>query len=140
MILTLNYEETRALRSGAANLLSGEGGGQCAVMAPPEAVALVERLVPKLEGDLSFQSLQEMRATQRAVDAILECLRSGMSEAILATHPADESAVAAYFEYAHVLSVAGRLEEMADEMKALIELVTGEPVTAESVPAFEFPD
>ena len=60
--------------------------------------------------------------------------------AVVTAHPADESAVDAYFEFAHVLSVARRLEEIADEMAALIELVTGEPVTAESVRGFQFPD
>ncbi len=140
MILSVNYEETRALQTGARNLLSEDDGGQCAVMAPPEDLVSVEQLLPKLEGDISLHSLDEMRSTQRAVEAILECLRAEMSAVVLATHPAAEPAVAAYFEFAHVLSVAGRLEEMADEMRALIELVTGERVTADSVHPFQFPD
>ena len=140
MILSVNYEETRALRAGAENLLSGESGGPCAVLTPPEDLASVEDLLPKLEGDIALQSLEEMRGTERAIDAILECLRVEMEVAVVTAHPADESAVDAYFEFAHVLSVARRLEEIADEMAALIELVTGEPVTAESVRGFQFPD
>ena len=63
-----------------------------------------------------------------------------MEAAVVAAHPADESAVSAYFEFAHALAVSRRLSEMEGEMMALIELVTGEPVTAESVRGFHFPD
>ena len=140
MILTINYEETRALRAGAQNLLSGDPEDPCAVLAPPEHRASVEELLPRLQGDISLQTLEELRATERAIGAIVECLRVEMEASVVATHPADESAVSAYFEFAHALSVARRLQDMAGEMKALIELVTGRPATAESLRNFQFPD
>lgn len=140
VILSVNYEETQALRAGAENLLSGDTGDPCAVMSPPEDLAAVEALLPQLEGDISVQSLEELRSTERAIETILECLRAQMEVTVVVTHPADESAVNAYFEFAHVLAVARRLEEMSDEMEALIELVTGESVTADTVSAFQFPD
>ena len=140
VILTVNYEETQALRAGAQNLLSGDPEDPCAVLAPAEDKAAVAELLPKLEGDISLLSLEDLRSTERAVETILECLRVEMELSVVAAHPADESAVSAYFEFAHVLSVARRLEEMSDEMTALIEIVTGGPVTAESVRGFQFPD
>jgi hypothetical protein len=140
LILTVNYEEMQALRAGAQNLLSEDAEGPCAVLAPPEDKAAVIDLLSRLEGDISVQNLEELRSTERAIGTILECLRVEMEMSVVAAHPADEFAVSAYFEFAHVLSVARRLEEMADEMAALIEVVTGGPVTAESVRGFQFPD
>ena len=58
----------------------------------------------------------------------------------MATHAAGEEAVAAYFDFAHALTVAHRLEELADEMTALVELVTGRPPDAETARSFRFPD
>ena len=140
VILTVNYEEMQALRAGARNLLSGDAEDPCAVLAPAEDKAAVMELLPRLEGDISVQNLEELRSTERAIGTILECLRVEMEMSVVAAHPADESAVSAYFEFAHVLVVARRLEEMADEMTALIEVVTGGPVTTESVRGFQFPD
>lgn len=140
VILSVNYEETRALRAGAENLLSGDSQDPCVMMTLPEHLATVEELLPKLEGDVSLHTLEEVRDTGRAIETILECLRVEMEMAVVASHPADESAVNAYFDFAHVLSVARRLEDMADEMAALVELVTGEPVTADSLHGFRFPD
>jgi hypothetical protein len=140
VILSVNYEEIQALTAGAQNLLSGDAGDPCAVLAPPEDLAMVEELLSRLEGDISIQTLDELRATGRAVDTILQCLRVEMESAVLATHAADEHAVTAYFEFAHALTVSRRLDEMFSEMTALIEVVTGEPVTAEAVREFQFPD
>ncbi len=140
VILSVNYEETQALRGGAENLLSGDAGDPRVVRVQPEDRVAVEALLPKLEGDISVQTLEELQGTERAIEAILECLRAEMEVTVVVTHPADESAVNAYFEFAHVLAVARRLEELSDEMEALIELVTGEPVTADSVRGFQFPD
>jgi hypothetical protein len=91
-------------------------------------------------GDLSLGTLEELRKAQTGVAAIVESLRVEMETAVLATHPADESAVAAYFDFAHGLVVAGRLRDMAEEMEALIELVTGESPSIESARSFRFPD
>jgi len=140
VILYFNYEELRALKAGAQTLLEGESGNCGSVLAPPQSRAQVEALVPRLEGDLSLPTLSELRAVAAAVDVIVTCLRVEMEVTVLATHAADESAVAAYFDYAHALTVSRRLADMATEMEALIEVVTGERVTAAAAADFRFPD
>jgi hypothetical protein len=74
------------------------------------------------------------------VDAILAHLRAGMEAMVVATHAADEGAVAAYFDFAHALSVSHRISELASEMEALIELVTGDRPDAVTTGSFRFPD
>lgn len=142
MILRVNYEEMQALRAGARTFLARrhEGTASGGVIAPPERRARVEALVGRLDGDLSFGTLEELRQAEVAVAAIVAALRVEMEAAVLAAHPADESAVAAYFDFAHALTVARRLEEMGGEMEAMIELVTGERPSAESARTFRFPD
>ncbi len=140
MIFYVNYEELRALRSGARTVLDGESGSCGSVLAPPQSRARVETLLTRLEGDLSVPTLSELRSVAAAVDVIVSCLRAEMDATVLATHAADEIAVAAYFDYAHALTVSRRLTDMAMEMEALIELVTGEPVTASVAADFRFPD
>lgn len=141
MILHVNYEELQALRAGARALLAqGAGPSYGAVIAPPESRARVEALVARLQGDLSLDTLEELRKVQAGVGAIVEQLRVDMESAVLATHAADESAVAAYFDFAHGLTVASRLDELAGEMEAMIELVTGEGPSLESARTFRFPD
>ncbi len=140
MILHFSYEELRALRSGAQAFLGEEPGGPGAVLAPPETRAHVEALLPRLDGDLSLPTLAELRSVAAGVGAIVEFLRVEMELAVVATHPADESAVAAYFDFAHALTASRRLVDLASEMEALIELVTGEPVTSAAVADFRFPD
>lgn len=110
------------------------------VLAPSETLARVEALVSRLEGDLSLDTLEELHEVQTGVAAIVEFLRVEMETAVLATHPADESAVAAYFDFAHALAVSARLQEMAEEMEALIELVTGESPSPQTAQTFRFPD
>jgi signal transduction histidine kinase len=140
VILRCNYEELSALRAGARTFLDdGEGDGG-AVAAPPEVRAHVEALVPRLHGDLSASTLHEVRVLLAAVSAIVEMLRVEMETLVVATHPADEGAVAAYFEFAHSLAVARRLEDMAQEMEAMIEVMTGAPPSPESRRSFQFPD
>ena len=140
MILRCNYEEVRALRSGARALLEGDAGVTSIVLAPSESRARVEALLPLLDGDLSLGTLQEVRGVAMAVHAIVESLRAEMEAVVLATHAADEGAVAAYFDFAHALTVSNRVQEMAAEMEALIELVTGEPADAAAARSFRFPD
>ena len=140
MILHVNYEELTALRSGARVLLAREEAGEASVLAPCEERARVEALLPHLVGDLSVSTLHDLREVQTAVHAIVACLRVEMELAVVTTHAADEEAVAAYFDFAHGLSVAHRIDEMASEMEALIELVTGGPATEETVRSFLFPD
>ena len=140
MILHFNYEELRALRSGARTLLGRELGSSSPVLAPPERRARVEALEDRLAGDLSLNTLEELRNVEVAVAAIVEFLRAEMEATVVATHAAGEEAVAAYFDFAHTLTVARRLEELSDEMTALIELMTGHPPDAESVRTVRFPD
>ncbi|MEJ2202734.1 MAG: hypothetical protein P8170_01355 [Gemmatimonadota bacterium] len=140
MILRLNFEEIRALRSGGRSLVEGVVEPLSSVIAPPESRTRVEALLPRLDGDLSVSTLAEMQAVAGAVDAIVEYLLVEMETTVLASHAADEGAVAAYFDFAHALTVSHRLTEMAQEMVALIELVTGQPVTEVSRRSFHFPD
>ena len=138
MILHFSYEELRALRTGADVFLEGEGATTGGV--PPESRARVEALQPLLHGDLSLSTLEELWGVQTAVTAIVECLRTEMESLVVAMHAADEGAVASYFDFAHAFIVSHRIGELASEMAALIELVTGSPPTNESVRDFQFPD
>jgi len=136
-----NYEELRALRQGARVLLRAAGDEEGpSVAAPPEGVDDVERLLPRLDGDLDIDTLNEQRAVAAALRAIVERLRSDMEATVIASHPAHETAIEAYFDYAHALSVLGRAEEMGAEMEALIEVVTGQAATEEVARTFVFPD
>lgn len=140
MILQFNYEELRALKAGAQVLLEGEGPAGSPVLAPPENRARVEALLPHLEGDVSLSTLDELRGVQIAVTAIVECLRADMEAVVVTSHPADEGAVAAYFDFAHAFTVSHRVGEMATEMEALIELMTGTAPTVDTASSIQFPD
>jgi len=140
VILNVNFEELQALQFGAGAFLGEFEDQGVAVAAPPEKRALVEALVPLLEGDLSIDTLQEQQEIAVAVSAILSTLHAEMDATIVAMHAADETAVAAYFDYAHCRAVLARLEEMGDHMRALIELVTGEAPTSEVARTFAFPN
>ena len=140
MILYFSFEEIRALRAGADAFLVEEGPSGAAVLAPSEKKERVEALLAMLVGDVSISTLQELRRVQMAIHAILARLRVEMETVVVATHAADEGAVGAYFDYAHALIVSHRIDEMASEMSAMIELVTGEPPTRDSARDFRFPD
>lgn len=140
VILYCNYEELSALKSGVRTLLEGASGDPCAVAAPPTSRATIEALLPRLAGDLTVSTLLEQERLESAVQAIVECLRVEMEQAVLASHPADETAVAAYFEFAHARAVLERVEGLGREMTALIELVTGGAPTPELARTFQFPD
>ncbi len=140
MILHCNYEELQALRSGAETVLRGDGPEGFAVAAPPRSRARVEAILPALRGDVSLSTLAEQEACEDAVRTILAVQKAEMDAAVVATHPAAEIAVAAYFDYAHTRSVLGRLEEMGRHMRALIEVVTGAPADEQAALTFAFPD
>jgi deoxycytidylate deaminase len=93
-----------------------------------------------LDGDLSLSNLEELRQVKAAVDSIVQCLRVEMETTVVTTHAADEIAVSAYFDFAHGFTVSHRIGEMAAEMEALIELVTGGEATTETARTFHFPD
>ena len=140
MILRCNYEELTALKSGARALLGSDPTAEAVVAAPPEEKARVAALLPRLTGDLSIRTLHELQATRLALTTIVEHLRAEMEVAVAATDPASEGAVAAYFEFAHAFSVLSRIRDMDAEMRALVEIVNGRPVTDEDLEAFDFPD
>ncbi len=140
MILHFNYEEIRALKAGARAFLGQEVPASAPVLAPPAVRAHVEDLLPRLEGDISLSTLQELRNVRAAVAAIVKCLRVDMESMVVATHAADEVAVSAYFDFAHVFTVAHRISEMMAEMEGLIELVSGEAPSLETARTFLFPD
>lgn len=140
MVLHCNYEELTALRAGAQAFLEREepaGGG---VLAPPVDRARVEALLLQLDGDISLSTLEELRDVQAAVSTIVEGLRVEMESMVVASHAADEWAVAAYFDFAHSFTVSHRLREMASEMEALIELMTGSVPTSGAARTVRFPD
>lgn len=151
MILSCNFEELTALTRGAHSYLAETAGeepsGVPGVVAVPvtlpsigdvrEAVADVAR---QLEGEVSFSTLGEQMQAERGVEAIVEQLHSEMTEAILDLHPASEDAVAAYFDYAHALSVLGRLRELGLEMRSILEVVAGRDPGPEALHSFHFPD
>jgi hypothetical protein len=141
VVLHFNYEEIQALKAGAHQCLGEVGAPQAsAVLAPSESRANVEALLPRLAGDLSFSTLEELRVVQGAVSVLVESLRVQMESTVLATHAADEDAVSAYFDFAHGLTVKTRIAEIAAEMEAMIELVTGEAPSEEAARTFRFPD
>jgi hypothetical protein len=140
VILHCNYEELQALRSGARSLLDENPESRCAVAALESSKAGVEALLPHLEGDLDFHTLGELRNVASAIATIVECLRAEMDSVVIATHPAHENAVAAYFDYAHAYSVLGRLRELDHQMEAMIEVVIGGRPDERVIREFVFPD
>ena len=140
MILHCNYEELQALRSGARSLLDDHPENRCAVAVTDARRAGVEALLPQLIGDLDFRTLGELRNVESAIGAIVECLRAEMDTVVIATHPAHEYAVAAYFDYAHAFTVLGRLRELDHQMEAMIEVVIGGRPDETVIREFVFPD
>lgn len=141
MILYCSYEELEALRQGAGVLLGvAEHVGVCAGVAQPEELARVEALLPRLDGDMIVSTLEEQTDLQETLEAIVTCLRIEMEATVTATHPAEEIAVASYFDFAHALSVLGRLRGMGDEMRAMIEVVTGGNADEAIASTFRFPE
>ena len=106
----------------------------------PEEREQVAALMPLLGGDFSVNTLAEQGSLLHAVTIIVEMLRVEMESMVATNHPAHEIAVAAYFDFAHAFSVQTRLNQVGLEMEALVELVTGGPVTDEIARDFAFPD
>ncbi len=139
MILTCNYEELTAVRFGARAFLE-EQPSSGRIAAPSATRVAVEALVDRLRGDLSLSTLADQAEVETALRAVVKHLRAEMYLRVLATHPAAEVSVAAYFDFAHALSVLGRVEEIGEEMSALIEVMTGASPDEETVRSFVFPD
>jgi hypothetical protein len=140
MILHCNFEELRALVAGADLVLrDGEQGGG-GVAAPPEALARVEELKPRLVGDLTVETLLDQRAVRLAVAVICQKLQKRMEVTVVEHSPADETAINLYFDFGHARTVLHRLDQMGEEMRAIIEVANGEPVNETSAASFNFPD
>jgi hypothetical protein len=140
VILYCNYEELTALKAGTRVLLDRAEADSERARLSPRLRADVENLLPLLDGDISLSTLGEVLSVERAVIAIVRHMRVDMETKVVVTHPAEEGAVAAYFDFAHGFVVEHRVREMAAEMEALIELVTGEEPTREAVGSFDFYD
>jgi len=137
MILHCAYEELMAIDTGIERILEAGRGG---VAAPPDVLPDLESLAPRLTGDLSIDTLEDQVSVQRALEFLLAEARGRTDEFILDESPAAESAIRSYFEYAHVLVVLDRIRLMGNEMRALIELMTGQPPTDEAARRFAFDD
>ena len=140
MIVHCNFEELTALKAGAHQVLEGYAPEHGVIAAPPEEREHVVALLPRLGGDFSVTTVAEQRSLLHAVTIVVEMLRVEMETMVATNHPAHEVAVAAYFDFAHAFSVQTRLYEVGFEMEALVELVTGGPVTDEIARDFVFPD
>lgn len=139
MILHCTYEELTALGATAGRVVSAADDG-ARVAAPTQALADVASLQPRLHGDISIATFEEQRSVERAVEYLLEELRDRMNGFILTQHVGSEDSINAYFDYAHVYGLRERVRGIGREMIAMIELMTGEPPTAESARAVTFPD
>lgn len=140
MILACNYEEVTALAHGARSFLQAGEDEDASVAAPSADRGVVEALLPRLTGDLSLHTIQEQGQVERGLEVIVAHLRREMQAQVVATHPAAEEAVAAYFEFAHALAVLDRVREIGDEMRALVEVMTGRPPAHRMSRTFRFPD
>ena len=138
MILYCNFEELAAASAGGNRLIAVAGGGDHPVLAPPQALADLEALLPRLVGDIDVVTLLDQRGIQRALEFLVADLGIRMDEAILTQHAAAEDAVLAYFDYAHVRSVLDRVERMGAKMEAIIELATGSMADEEAARTFLF--
>ena len=125
MILHCTFEELSALSAGAERVLAEAGSGTTVVVAPPEVIADVEALLPRLSGDLSLATLAEQQSIARAVTYVVAELKQRMDASIIEEHAASEYAVGAYFDYAHALTVQDRVVRLGAEMSAIIEVMSG---------------
>jgi hypothetical protein len=139
VILYLSFEELAALGSSAERVLFAHAATGHGIVAPPQLIEDVEQFAQRLTGDITVSSLQDQRSLQLVVKHLLEHAHTQMQEAILLQHAAAEGAVAAYFEYAHVLGVSYRLTAIGDEMAAIVQLIGDDP-DSESGRRFSFPE
>jgi len=139
VILYLNFEELSALGECADNVLAAGGTGH-GIAAPPHFIAEVENFSQLLSGDINLASIGEQKRIQSVVTNLLAGSRSRLDRTIIEQHAAAEDAIAAYFSYAHVLTVSKRLEAVGQEMAAIVEVMTGEKADSEAAKKFEFED
>jgi hypothetical protein len=140
VILYLSFEELTALSAEAERVLDASVVAAGGIAAPPRLLAEVESFAQLLGSDVNIASLDHQRSVRRVVDHFLVRCRHRMDALILDQHPAAEGAVAAYFDYAHVLSASGRVDRIGAEMEALVNVLTGEDPESEAARRFSFPD
>ncbi len=139
MILRCSYEELTALESTARHVLEARGGAG-GVVAPPEIVAEIEALLPRLDGDMDLTTLAEAWWLDRILDYLLTDAKDRMDDLVLDQYVGSEDAVNAYFDYANILTVYAKAQELTGEMAMLVELMTGHPPTMETARTVSFPD
>jgi hypothetical protein len=141
VILHVNFEEIRALVSGAELVLAtSRGERHGAVAAPSAALAETEALATRLTGDVTLDTLADQRRFRSAISLICEHLRDRLESKVIEFNPGHEEAVDLYFDYAHAVTVLDRLDRIGSEMTAMIEVMTGEGVTDLSAATVTFPD
>jgi hypothetical protein len=141
VILYLSFEELTALSAEAERVLDASSTAPgYGIAAPPQFLAEVESFAQLLVGDVAVTSIDQHRSMRRVVDVLLQRCRARMDAVILEQHPAAESAVAAYFEYAHVLAASSRLDVIGAEMDAMVRLMIGAEPDSEAARRFSFPD
>jgi len=140
MILHCTFEELSALAAGAQRVLAEAADSAVVVAAPPQIVADLEALSPRLTGDLTITTLAEQRSVARATAYILADLKQRLDSVIVEENPSSEASVSAYFEYANVLTFEDRLRRIGAEISAMIELMTGAPATDDNSRNLVFPD
>jgi len=141
MRMICNYEEITALiQGGRAFVGEGFDAPSSALGPSEEDREAVVAFLPLLSRDLDFDTLAEQASAETAVEHIVRHLREVMEDRVRVTHPAAEEAVAAYFDFAHALSVQAKLQEIGDEMRALEEVLTASLAGPDLSPAYPVSD
>jgi hypothetical protein len=140
VILYLSFEELAALSASAEAMLVAAAAVEHGIVAPSRGLDDVEQFAHSLSGDIAITTLDEQERMLGVVRLLLSECRLRMNEAVLVEHAAAESAVSAYFTYAHVLAVEHRLAIVGEEMLALAHLMTGEDPDSETARRFVFPE
>lgn len=139
VIVTCSYEELAALRGGAEVMLDAVPDIRVPEAPGPTRTAL-ELLLDRLSGDLSLSTLADQMAVEHVVGAVVAHLRSEMEACVVSGHPAAEASVAAYFDFAHALSVLERVRVVGSQMRQMAEVMTGTPVDGGTIRTLVFPD
>jgi hypothetical protein len=140
VILYLSFEELTALGAEAERVIVASTADGHGIAAPPRLLAEVESFAQLLTGDVAVSTLDHQRSIRRVIDHLLNGCRARMDALILDQHPAAEGAVAAYFDYAHVLSASSRLDRLGTEMEVLLQVMTGEDPDSDAGRRFSFPE
>jgi hypothetical protein len=140
VILYLSFEELTALSAEAERALDASASTGHGIAAPPQLLAEVEQFAQLLTGDVAVTTLDQQRSMRRVIDHLLDACRVRMDTLVLDQHPAAEGAVAAYFDYAHVLSASSRVDRLGTEMEVLLQVMTGEDPDSDAGRRFSFPE